>query len=61
MAACLVLSAVAIGRSAPPEGRLRRVPSKAIVVEPPPSNAIPVIAPRRTRVWASSKFVRPTL
>ena len=50
--------AVEIGRSGS-EGRLRSVPSKAIVAEPPLSSAIPVTAPSRTSAWASSKFVIP--
>ena len=55
------ISAVEIRRSRPSDGRLRSVPSNAIVVEPPLSSAMPVTAPRRTSACASSKFVSPTL
>ena len=43
-----------------PTGRFSSDPSKAIVVEPPPSSAMPVTAPSRTSVCASSKLVIPT-
>jgi hypothetical protein len=45
------MRAVEIARSLPSEGEFRTVPSKASDYDQPP---------RRTSVWASSKFVIPT-
>ena len=54
------MSALEIGRSRPSDGRLKTFPSKAMVVEPPPSSAMARTAPSLTIACASSKFVIPT-